>query len=177
MDEVGNQRCRTPVKRLIWSVKKFFGLPIERARRQIAGKRPRTQTSLRSSEVWAVILMTTALSWGINAHAAGLGVGVGANASTQVGANAGGADVRPGNQMGISSDIRARAMAGVGSRSDTPNGASRYQNDGRSADALSAVTDAKAAGQRCDRLSGQKCRLGRRSCQITDQGHYQLKFE
>ena len=90
----------------------------------------------------AAILMTTALSWGINAQAAGLGVGVGVNASTQMDANRGGADVRLGNHMGISSDIRARAMAGVGSRSETPNGIARYQNDGLIADALSAVTDA-----------------------------------
>ena len=89
----------------------------------------------------AAMLMATALSWGFNAQAAGLGVGVGLGVDANVGANTGIADVRLGTHSGISSDVRARAMAGVNGRSDA-----RYQNEGRSGAALSAVTDAKAQG-------------------------------
>lgn len=93
----------------------------------------------------AAMLMATALSWGFHAQAAGLGigagVGVGVGAGTNVGANTGIADVRLGAHSGISSDVRARAMTGVNGRSDA-----QYQNDGRSGAALSAITDAKAAG-------------------------------
>ena len=93
----------------------------------------------------AAMLMATAISWGFNAQAAGLGigagVGVGVGAGTNVGANTGIADVRLGAHSGISSDVRARAMTGVNGRSDA-----QYQNDGRSGAALSAITDAKAAG-------------------------------
>lgn len=89
----------------------------------------------------AAMLMATALSWGFNAQAAGLGIGVGVGVNANVGANAGIADVRLGNHSGISSDVRARAMTGVNGRSDA-----RYQNEGRSGAALSAVSDAKAEG-------------------------------
>ena len=93
----------------------------------------------------AAMLMATAISWGFNAQAAGLGigagVGVGVGVGTNVGANTGIADVRLGAHSGISSDVRARAMTGVNGRSDA-----QYQNDGRSGAALSAITDAKAAG-------------------------------
>jgi hypothetical protein len=89
----------------------------------------------------AAMLMATALSWGFNAQAAGLGVGVGLGVDANVGANTGIADVRLGTHSGISSDVRARAIKGVNGRSDA-----RYQNEGRSGAALSAVTDAKAQG-------------------------------
>lgn len=93
----------------------------------------------------AAMLMATAIAWGFNAQAAGLGigagVGVGVGVGTNVGANTGIADVRLGAHSGISSDVRARAMTGVNGRSDA-----QYQNDGRSGAALSAITDAKAAG-------------------------------
>lgn len=91
----------------------------------------------------AAMLMATAISWGFNAQAAGLGIGagVGVGVGTNVGANTGIADVRLGAHSGISSDVRARAMTGVNGRSDA-----QYQNDGRSGAALSAITDAKAAG-------------------------------
>lgn len=100
-----------------------------------------TVSSLKKIPV--AILVTTAMSWGINAHAAGLGIGTGVNANAQLGANAGGAEVRLGTHVRISSDTRAREMAGAGARSNAPQGNARYNNDGRSADALSAVTDAK----------------------------------
>ena len=91
----------------------------------------------------AAMLMATAIAWGFNAQAAGLGIGagVGVGVGTNVGANTGIADVRLGAHSGISSDVRARAMTGVNGRSDA-----QYQNDGRSGAALSAITDAKAAG-------------------------------
>ena len=87
----------------------------------------------------AAMLMATALSWGLNVQAAGLGIGVGVDAN--VGANAGIAGVRLGTHSGISSDVRARAMTGANGRSDA-----QYQNEGRSGAALSAVTDAKVEG-------------------------------
>ena len=89
----------------------------------------------------AAMLMATALSWGFNAQAAGLGIGVGVGVDANVGANAGIADVRLGTHSGISSDVRARAMTGVNGQSDA-----RYQNEGRSGAALSAVTEARAEG-------------------------------
>ena len=87
----------------------------------------------------AAMLMATALSWGFNAQAAGLGIGAGVGVDANVGKNTGIADVRLGAHSGISSDVRARAMTGVNGRSDA-----RYQNEGRSGAALSAVSDAKA---------------------------------
>lgn len=100
-----------------------------------------TVSSLRNLP--AAIFMTTALSWGINAHSAGLGVGIGVNANAQLRANADGGDVRAGNHRGILSDTRVRAMAGASARSDAAQVNAQYQNHGRSAAALSAVTDAR----------------------------------
>ena len=60
----------------------------------------------------AAMLMATAISWGFNAQAAGLGIGadVGVGVGTNVSANTGIADVRLGAHSGISSDVRALSL-------------------------------------------------------------------
>lgn len=89
----------------------------------------------------AAVLMVTALSWGFNAHAAGLGVGGGVGVGANVGVGTGYTDVRTGARSEVSSDARARAAAGDRRQSDA-----RYENGGRSGAALSAISDARAEG-------------------------------
>ena len=91
-----------------------------------------TKFSLRS--VPAAMLITTALTWGLSAQAAGLGVGVDAG----VGANAGAAGVSVGAQAGAGAETRASALE---------QNQARTGANSQGVTATSAVTDAKASGQ------------------------------
>lgn len=87
--------------------------------------------SLRTLPV--AMLMTTAMSWGLPLHAADLDVGVSAKPKFSTG---------PGNAA-AATDANVRANVQKGASANAQKGA-QHDNKGRSADALSAVTEGKA---------------------------------